>query len=149
MKIWQHYWLLIKHPPMIQSSMIDSMEVATVYFLIDAETRKWNTNLLVISLLPKKLEKKKKIPFACVESEDVLYWHFIQDGRYTCKLKEEDDLLPYEDSLNWDKQLWKGVWSLQVPNKVKNFMWRACRNSMPTKENLVRQTIIENPICDR
>ena len=60
MKIWQHYWLPIKHPPMIQSSMIDSMEVATVYFLIDAETRKWNTNLLVISLLPKKLEKKKK-----------------------------------------------------------------------------------------
>ena len=32
---------------------------------------------------------------------------------------------------------------------MKNHIWRACRNSLPTKENLVCQTIIESPICDR
>ena len=34
-------------------------------------------------------------------------------------------------------------------NKYKNLLWRACRNSLPTKQNLVRRTILQNPNCDR
>ena len=37
---------------------------------------------------------------------------------------------------------------LQIPNKVKNLLWRACRGAMPTKEALVRLTIIEDPLCN-
>ena len=47
-----------------------------------------------------------------------------------------------------DTNLWKGIWSLQIHNKVKNLLWRACRGVMPTKEALVRRTIIEDPLCD-
>ena len=32
---------------------------------------------------------------------------------------------------------------------MKNHLWRACQNSLPTKTNLVRRTIIANNICDR
>ena len=31
------------------------------------------------------------------------------------------------------KNLWKGIWSLNSPNKVEKIMWRACRNFMLTK----------------
>ena len=48
-----------------------------------------------------------------------------------------------------DKKIWKSIWSLEVPNKYKNFLWHACRDSLPTKANLTRKTIISNPICDR
>lgn len=48
-----------------------------------------------------------------------------------------------------DRALWSGIWSLQIPNKMKNLMWRACRNSLSTKQNLVRRTIIESPLCNR
>ena len=42
-----------------------------------------------------------------------------------------------------------GIWALHLLNKVKNMVWRACRNSLPTKTSLVSRTIIDSPICDR
>ena len=38
---------------------------------------------------------------------------------------------------------------LHFPNKVKNLLWQARRNSMPTKANLVRRTAMDNPTYDR
>ena len=48
-----------------------------------------------------------------------------------------------------DKQVWKPIWFMCVQQKVKNFIWRACRNAMPTKLALVRRTIISKPMCER
>ena len=44
-KLWQHYWLPIKHPTRI-SSPLESMENAIVDLLIDAETRSWNAGII-------------------------------------------------------------------------------------------------------
>ncbi|XP_075659063.1 uncharacterized protein LOC142628921 [Castanea sativa] len=41
-KIWQHHWLPIKHPPLISSPIIESMENATVDCLMDNNTSKWD-----------------------------------------------------------------------------------------------------------
>ena len=48
-----------------------------------------------------------------------------------------------------DKSLWLGIWSLFVLNKIKSFMWLGCRKSLPTKQNLVHWTIIDDPYCNR
>ena len=38
-KTWQHSWLPIKHPPLVQSPIIESLEDATVDVLIEPESR--------------------------------------------------------------------------------------------------------------
>nr|POE84202.1 putative ribonuclease h protein [Quercus suber] len=46
------------------------------------------------------------------------------------------------------KQFWKGVWNLRVPNKIKHFAWHACNNALPTMVNLHRRHIIPNDTCE-
>ncbi|XP_075664382.1 uncharacterized protein LOC142634001 [Castanea sativa] len=58
-------------------------------------------------------------------------------------------ILRWELNQTWTTKIWKSIWSLEVPNKYKNLVLRACRNSLPTKQNLTQKTIIENPKCDR
>ena len=89
-----------------------------------------------------------------MESKDKIVWAMSKDGKYTCKsgykfLKEESELDRQEFNQDHDKDLWKGVWALQTPNKPRNFVWRACRNTLPSKKNLVRRTIIRDPTWDR
>ena len=86
--------------------------------------------------------------------EDSLYWPLSHDGRYTCKsgyrfLKEEAESALERTQVAFETQLWKKLWMLEVPNKVKNHVWRACRDSLPIKQNLMQRTIITNPLCDR
>ena len=38
---------------------------------------------------------------------------------------------------------------MQAPPKIKNFLWRACRNVLPTKQALMRRKILEDLICER
>ena len=153
-KIWQHHWLPIKHPPLVTSPIIESMEDATVDCLIDENTGKWDAEMLEGILVPAEAAIAKKIPLARSPTEDSLFWPFTANGQYTCKsgyrlLKDleaeaEDDSQP-----DMDRNFWKCIWSLEVPNKYKNMVWRACRNSLPTKLNLTRRTIIDNLTCDR
>ena len=41
-KIWQNHWLTRKHPPLVSSPIIPSMEEATVDTLIETKTWQWN-----------------------------------------------------------------------------------------------------------
>ena len=41
---------------------------------------------------------------------------------------------------------WKTIWSLSIPNKVCNFVCRACKNSIPIKTNLVRRKVLSEDI---
>ena len=42
---------------------------------------------------------------------------------------------------------WSKLWKLGVPGKVKHILWRACTDSLPTKINLMKRKIMNDPIC--
>lgn len=43
---------------------------------------------------------------------------------------------------------WKAIWLAKIPNKVQNFQWRACRNAIPSKTNLVQQSVLSKDNCE-
>ncbi|XP_075667600.1 uncharacterized protein LOC142637194 [Castanea sativa] len=46
------------------------------------------------------------------------------------------------------KKFWRSLWQLRVPNKIKHFMWKACNDALPTKENLHRRHVMDSTTCD-
>ena len=153
-KIWQHSWLPRKHPPQLLSYPSSFMENAKVAMLIDGSTRQWNEELIGGIFASDEVAIIKNIPLGRIALEDVLIWPHSSNGRYSCKsgyrfLKEEAELSYKQQPSAPDTHLWKNLWSLQVPNKVRNLLWHACRDAIPTKANLVRIKIIEDPLRDR
>ena len=60
--------------------------------------------------------------------------------------KDEKEISRPSSSFIVDKKLWKKVWNLQVPNKIKNFLWRLCINSLATNMNLYKRKVRQDPV---
>ena len=43
--------------------------------------------------------------------------------------------------------VWKALWKLKMPNKVKIHFWRACMGALPTRFSLRRCRVLADPIC--
>ena len=53
-----------------------------------------------------------------------------------------------EHSKAWsDKPTWKKLWTLNVPPKVRTFMWRACSKNLPIRDNLCRRKVHVTKVC--
>jgi hypothetical protein len=46
-----------------------------------------------------------------------------------------------------DEKMWKLLWSLNCPNKVKHFLWRFALNSHPLRKNLLLRKMKIGPSC--
>ena len=95
-----------------------------------------------------------KIPLSSNYVEDKLAWPYTANGVYSVKfgynfLVKEKSSPPLAVSLQDDgSSIWKKLWSLSVPNKIKNFLWRASREAIPVKKNLVARKVLSEDICD-
>ena len=43
---------------------------------------------------------------------------------------------------------WGRIWKLNVPLKVRTFIWRACNNYLPTRNNLCRRKAQIEATCE-
>ena len=46
------------------------------------------------------------------------------------------------------RKFWKYLWSLYVPHKVHHFTWCACKDILPTTDNLKRRRVMVDSSCD-
>lgn len=78
-------------------------------------------------------------------------WHFDKKGIYTVKSGYQIALnLKFSEpptASTSGPHGWHKVWRLNIPKKIKIFVWRAAKNLLPTAENLWRRKIVQEPIC--
>jgi hypothetical protein len=95
----------------------------------------------------------KGVPVSSSNQPDKLVWRgtkngvFLVSSAYHMVKEMEIETQPESSTKRGQNELWKGIWNMRSPNVVKNFMWRACKNILPTKENLMKKKIIEESLC--
>ncbi|XP_042978816.1 uncharacterized protein LOC122309373 [Carya illinoinensis] len=85
-------------------------------------------------------------------------WGFTKDGRFSVRSAYHlgnalgKSMVGECSNKEVQKQIWEGVWRLNVPNPTKQFVWKALKGILPTRQSLVQRKIIEDatcPICQR
>lgn len=94
-----------------------------------------------------------RMPVRVSSQDDVCIWRRTKNGLFSVKSayyiqREMEALGEAESSSKRGKStVWKHLWGLRIPNIDKNFLWRACHESLPTRKNLYRLKIIEDLLC--
>ena len=110
-----------------------------VVVLINESTRSWRIDVIDHVFEPVGAAVIKGIPLCSSSQRDKLIWPFIPSGQYLVKssyrfLYEGNTL---DQLIVDDLAFKKKLWGLEAPNKVKNFVWQACREALPTRSQPV------------
>lgn len=123
--------------------------------LLDASnTGGWNSDLINKVFLPFEANAILKIPLFLHWGKDQQECGCTKNGLFSVKstyylvfsLKNAIESGSHEQDSSY-RLFWKTLWKLQLPNKVKNFIWRACRDSLPTKSHLFHRKIVASSLC--
>ena len=120
--------------------------------MLKPDSKEWNQEALQALFVPRDISLIQSIPLASIPTNDKLFWPFTPSSAYI--VKSGYRFLYNAQSLdNGDYQLesnglWKQVWNLGVQPKVRNSLWRAIKNSIPTKTNLKHRLVITEDCYD-
>ena len=148
-RIYRDAWL--PSPEGRISSLVSHLAPESIVdALINSVTGWWNTNLINVCFYPPEAYLIKSLPLSLIPQPDTLVWRPEKSGCYSVKsgyklLYELDTIR--SQATDSQKSFWKSIWKLKVPGKIKHFLWKACTNSLPTKENLLKWKILQESGC--
>jgi hypothetical protein len=108
--------------------------------LIDDETEGWDEEVLNDPFWPIDIQRIRNIPLARSSMEDFVSWYFTKSGIFSVKscyhLEWEHQhgnklrrTSGYGTSANLP--VWKTVWPLNIPAKIKIHLWRSLLGAIP------------------
>ncbi|KAH9683148.1 reverse transcriptase domain-containing protein [Citrus sinensis] len=142
--IGQDPWLPDTNNGFITSRIHEELAVAKVSSLMVPNQRSWDLDLLADIFNERDRELILQIPLSQRRESDVWYWLHDLCGVYSVRSCYK--LLTHRDS-DSSTRVWRSLWRLEVPSKVRNFLWRAATNVLPTTSNLVHRRVAIAPTC--
>lgn len=118
----------------------------------------WKADLIKKTFIPHEAEIILGIPLSPRLPEDSWIWAWSKNGKFTVRSAYGVALKVLNDANSSkargacsDKEksagLWKLVWKLNFPNRIKHFLWRACKNILPTNFYLALRRVTLDSSC--
>ena len=116
---------------------------AKVSTLINLETATQKSDIIHEVFLPFDAKAVLSIPLNPTLLKDRLIWASTPTGRFSVSSACWVTRTTMADTQQGESltsqhlaSFWRSIWKLPMPNKIKAFTWRACRNILQTKPNL-------------
>lgn len=123
--------------------------------LIDPITSTWHIQMLEDNFWPIDCARILAIPIGAITSVDRLVWHFSKDGNYSVRMAYQvafaarsSESSPGLGAPSGEQRVkWAEICRLELPPKIRLFLWRACKNILPHAAELTRRHVSSNPYC--
>lgn len=123
--------------------------------LIDTSTMQWDRENFFDLFAHRTRMEILAIHLSRTLDYDTLNWTentnnvFNVKSAYRVVLRMKERSRIEHSTTGQDRHHWKKIWTLNVPPKVRNFLWHACFNIiLPTRENLSRRKVSVKPHCE-
>jgi len=118
--------------------------------LVDPLTLTWDHDKLQRFFTPLDAEVISSIPLTTRGQNDFWAWHYEKTGVFSVRsayrmlVQKKENLTawlehtPSTSDIRANEKEWTAIWQLKVPSKIKVFLWRLARHSIPTADVLHR-----------
>ena len=146
-KVYQSGWL--PRPETFKPISPPSLPLDTTVSVLIDEDHCWRDDAIRKHFHQEDAAQILKIPLPRQPSLDQVLWHYDKKGNYSVKSGYQLALqmkFPNRPSSSKEgKSSWSSIWYLQIPEKVKIFIWRATNDLLSTLENLWKRKILQTP----
>lgn len=137
-RVWQIPWLPCVQNGYLTTGMHEELQHVTVNSLMEVNNRKWDEEVLQDLFNARDKELILQVPIPIRGGDDTWFWLMDDKGSFTVKscyrsLRGESECQ--------ERGFWNKLWNLKLPGKIINFLWRACRNVLPTTSALSKKRI--------
>lgn len=138
---------LVPNPPQLVHELMNQTEAT------------WNIDLVRQFFLPMDAEAILSIPLCTSAIDDFWSWHFESKGFFSVrscyrmlvdmKTRRENwlDGVPGSSNSQQEGKSWTKLWHLNVPSKLKVFIWRLAQQSLPTTDLLQHRHMATRNTC--
>lgn len=112
-----------------------------------------DTEIVRDNFIEEEAEMICNLPLSRYRQQDKMIWFPTNTGEFSVRsayhLEKEHMRSTQGKGSNStrSRDLWAGIWKLQIPNAARMFLWRACSNILPTKDNLKRRRVVNDDLC--
>ena len=142
-RVWHDKWIPRPCTYKVISSEKPNSTNALVCELINRETREWKIDKLNSWFLLEDRDAILSIPLSSSNVHDRIIWAENRSGKFSVKSvyalaveEKTHDTRAYCSDESARRKIWKTIWQLKIPQKIKHFAWKASRDILATKSNL-------------
>ncbi|KAG6718118.1 hypothetical protein I3842_04G134700 [Carya illinoinensis] len=128
--IWSDFWLPNHKLVPVSGSTTQSQLNWKVSELIDDRTRSWDVEKVRRCLPPREAEEVLHMVLTSISRPDELVWEHEKSGQFSVRSAYRLFLA-----------------DAAIPSRVKIFVWRVCKEGLPSLKNLLVKKVVTDAMC--